>query len=172
MLSITSIYHLKMLVLSGKSLARHLFCSITSAVTYCHCTRANGSLLSCPRVPTLRFQHREETYASEHRSWSRPSCVRVGKKIWGRLKATRSPVCLSKCLSQTWKHRDDPAPNTTKGYVAGEKSGIHSVCVFVKKCFKFSATARQYGALSVLASTVLDTGAGPSLIYKKKTDIA
>lgn len=44
--------------------------------------------------------------------------------------------------------------------------------IFVRRNYKLSATVVRDGALSIPVKTVLDIGAGPNLIRKKRIDLA
>lgn len=58
----------------------------------------------------------------------------------GRLEATRSPACLSKCLPRTGKHGEDSTSDDSKEYVEDEKGSSDPACFFGKRNFKLSAT--------------------------------
>lgn len=68
--------------------------------------------------------------------------------------------------------KNDQTSDNLKGYVTDEECSLDRVFFFANRKYKLSATVGRVGAVSFLVSTVLDTGAGPSLIHKRKIDPA
>lgn len=62
--------------------------------------------------------------------------------------------------------------NTFKENVADEKGTLDPVRFMAKRNYKLLTSVGRGGAMSKPASTVLDTGAGPNLIHKRKADPA